>query len=129
MATSAPLMNSILPVANATFNFSSELDKLSLTEQQRVMDILEQINLDDEIDEELQENLFEETRIDFSPFLESFQNFCKNNAFNICTMIGTYPTFIEDVNTQTFSNIIFDISFVICFLVLINDLLSNKNDK
>ena len=129
MANSAPLMSSILPVANDSLDISAELDKLSFTEQQRVVNVLEQINLDDEIDKDLQESLFAETRIDFSPYLESFQNFCKNNAFNICTMIGTYPTFIDDVNKQTFSNIIFDISFVICFLVLVNDLLTDKDDK
>lgn len=129
MANSESLISSILPVATASLSFSSELDKLSVTEQQRVVDILEQINLDDEIDEEIQENLFAETRIDFSSYLESFQNFCKNNAFNIWALQTGYETFIKHMTENDFSNIFFNILFVICFLVLISNLPSGGDDK
>lgn len=129
MANSASLMNSISPVAETSLNFLSELDKLSVEKQQSVVDILEQINLDDEIDEELQENLFAETRIDFSSYLESFQNFCKSNAFNIWALQAGYETFIKDMTENNFSNIVFDILFVICFLVLISNLPSGGDDK
>ena len=129
IATASPVLESVFPLAMALFDFYSELDKLSVTKQQRVVNLLEQINLDDEIDEELQENLFAETRIDFSPYLESFQNFCKNNAFNIWALQMGYETFIKDTTEKDFSNIFFDILFVICFLVLISNLPSGGDDK
>lgn len=129
IATASPVLESVFPLAMTSFNFYSELDQLSVTKQQRVVNLLEQINLNDEIDEELQENLFAETRIDFSPYLESFQNFCKNNAFNIWTLQTNYETFIKDMTEKDFSNIFFDILFVICFLVLISNLPSGGDDK
>ena len=129
MASSESFMSSILPVATSSLNFLSELDKLNFAEQKSIVDILEQINLNDEIDEELQEDLFAETRIDFSPYLESFQNFCKNNAFNIWALQMGYEEFIRDMTGTDFSNIIFDILFVVCFFVLISNLPSGEDDK
>ena len=129
LASSESLISSILPVATSSLDFLSELDKLNFAEQKSIVDILEQINLDDEIDEELQEDLFAETRIDFSPYLESFQNFCKNHAFDIWALQMGYEKFTEDMTGTDFSNIIFDILFVVCFLVLISNLPSGEDDK
>ena len=120
-----PMLDSVLPVAMDSFNFSSELDKLALQEQQRIVDILEQINLDEKIDEEIDSDI----QPYFSILLKSLQKFFKNNAFDIATIIGNTETFISDISEQSFSHPIFDITFIICLAIILSKFSIHDDDK
>ena len=120
-----PMLDSVLPVAMDAFNFSSELDKLALLEQQRIVDILEQINLNEKIDEKIDS----EIQPYFSILLKSLQKFLKNNAFDIATIIGNTENFISDISEQSFSHPIFDIAFIICLAIILSRFSIKDDDR
>ena len=119
------MLDSVFPVAIDAFNFSSELDKLVFQEQQRIVDILDQINLNEAIDEEIDS----EIQPYFSILLKSLQKFFKNNAFDIATIIGNAETFISDISEQSFSHPIFDIAFIICLAIILNRFSMHDDDS
>ena len=121
MAESKTLFESALPVVASALNFSSALDSLSIGEQQRIVDILEQIDLDDDSELEVNELNLGVTRTEYIELTTFIQIFFKENSSYMTNILSTIETTIKNFIDKDLSNPFTIIVFAYsCLALLIN---------
>lgn len=118
---SAPFMSSALAVATASINFSAELDTLPYSEQLRIVDFLDRINLDTDEELIIPENLSAETQADYISLTEVARNFWKKNNSHILVILTTVETVAENFSENDISNPLTIVAFIYsCIALLLN---------
>lgn len=115
---SEPFISSALSVARASLNFSVGLDTLPYSEQLRIVDALDNINLDTDADI-IPEDLSDETRTDYITLTEFSRAFWKNNREFILGILATVDTTIQSFSEKDCSNPFVVILFAYYFIGLI----------
>jgi len=109
MAESKTLFDSAVPVVASALNFSSALDSLSIDEQQRIVDILEQLDLDDDVDVEVSEALPDELQEECDTFIVAIRTFWKDNSEYLLGIAATADTTVKSLVTNDIDGNIFTI--------------------
>lgn len=128
IANSNSFLSSALSVATTSLNFSSVLDTLNLTEQQRIIDIIDQIDLDDETDIGNPEELPEEIQSEYINFIDFIRDYWKENREHILGILATADTAVNGIANGDFSNIFTIVLFAFYCTNLLNSSTSENDD-
>ena len=129
MAESKTLFNSALSVAASALNFSSALYSLSIDEQQKIVALLEQLDLDDDVDVEVSEALPDELQEECDTFIVAIRTFWKDNSEYLLGIAATADTTVKSLVTNDIDGNIFTIVLFVYYWVnlLVNFYLKCKN--
>ena len=117
IATTPPVLESVFPVAMTSFNFSSELDRLNLQEQQNIVDILEQVDLDADAKIDLPEVVPKATQIECVTFVTATQAFWKNNREWFLGIFATADSAIKSIVSGDLDTNLFTITLFVYYWI------------
>ena len=125
-----PLIKESLSVAIETLNFSFELDKLTHEEQLKILDYLENLDINDETELIIPDDLPEEIQSDYITLVEFLRNFWKTNKSYIIGILTTVETAVKNFSENDFSNPFTVIAFIYnCVALLLKQINDDKNEK
>ncbi len=123
IATASPVLESVFPIAIASINFSSELDRLKLQEQQRIVNVIEQIALDDETEPVISEQFDAETKKEYITLVDLLRDFWKKNKNQLLGILTTVETSVKNFSENDLSNPFTILAFIYnCLALLLNQL-------
>lgn len=127
IATASPVLESVFPIAIASINFSSELDRLNFQEQQRIVDALEHY---EETEPVISEQFDAETKKEYITLVDLLRDFWKKNKNQLLGIITTVETSVKNFSENDLSNPFTIIAFIYnCLALLLNQLNTlNKED-
>lgn len=128
---SEPFISSALSVARASLNFSVGLDTLPYSEQLRIVDALDDINLDTDADIIIPEDLSDEIHTDYVTLVEFLRTFWKENNNQLLGILTTVETTVKNFSENDFSNPFTIIAFIYnCIILILNQLnLPSRDEK
>ena len=128
---SEPFISSALSVARVSLNFSVGLDTLPYSEQLRIVDALDNVNLDTDADIIIPEDLSDEIHTDYVTLVEFLRTFWKENNNQLLGILTTVETTVKNFSENDFSNPFTIIAFIYnCIILILNQLnLPSRDEK